>query len=263
VSGGSGAHIALFPTSLQTFNLSASVGAGTEGHILRVLGGQGVVTAASATEITVNMTTPIAVGVPNAPAGTLPPVIAESGDWSLTDPVTVVGGLDHLNGQYVVGLADGSFVSPRLVSDGCVTLDAAATRITLGLGYTAQLQTMRWEIDNPTAQMKRKQIPQLGVRAMDTRGIAVGPKFTALYEVKERTTENFGNPISFQTGGGTLDPLYENGPTAPKPLSYDDAVMPIETSWEKDGVICVQQSYPLPVTILALRPDIAVGDDPD
>lgn len=263
VSGGSGANIALFPANLQTFSLSASVGSGTEGRVLRVAGGQGVVLSATSTTLTCDMTTPLPVNVPNAPAGTLPPVIAEEGDWSLSEPVSSIGGLDHLTGQYVTGVADGSFVSPRLVVDGCVDLDVAASAVTLGLGYTAQLQTVRWEIDNPTIQAKRKQLPQLAVRSMDTRGITVGPNFTQMYEVKQRSTEIMGHPIAFQTGGGVLSPLFENGPTAPRPLSYADRITPIETTWEREGVVCVQQSYPLPVTVLALIPSIVVGDDPN
>jgi hypothetical protein len=265
VSGGANAIIVLTPTNTQIFNLSASVGAGTEGRVLRVGGGKGVVTAATATELTCSMLVPIQTTVPNAAANTLPPIIAESGDWSLTSPVTVVGGLDHLEGQYVVGLADGSFLTPRLVSGGCVTLDTAATSIVLGLGFSAQLRTLRWEIDGGagTTQGRRKQMPELVLRAMNTRGITVGPSFTRLSEVKERQDENFGQPIALQTGGGTQAPLYENGPTAPIPVGYSDKTTALATEWSEDGVVCVQQSYPLPVTVLALIPSIAVGDDPD
>jgi hypothetical protein len=198
--------------------------------------------------------------IPNRPEFRLPPIGPM--DWTLTAPVSVVSGLDHLNGETVQVVADGSVQLPRTVVDGCVTLDAPATSIVVGRGFTAQLQTMRFESPSgESIQQKRKALPTLMIRARDTRGLSVGSMWDELVEVKERADEYLGTPIQFEYGGERLPPLFAGAPVAPAPFWAVDKNVNIETTWDQDGVICVQQSYPMPATVLILAPDVWVGDD--
>ena len=54
-------------------------------------------------------------------------------------PATEISGLDHLNGATVSILADGSVQPQQVVVNGTITLQNAASLVTAGLGYVAQL----------------------------------------------------------------------------------------------------------------------------
>lgn len=154
---------------------------------------------------------------------------------------TVISGLDHLEGRTVVALADGSVVGDAgelTVIGGAITLADAASKVHVGLSYTADLQTLDVELGQPTAQGIRKRVARVAARVEDTRGLWMGPTFARLTEVKPRSTEMYGDPASLVTG---------------------DIDLIIEPQWGTSGSVCVRQSYPLPCTILALMPEIAVG----
>ena len=259
--GGSGAVIsARVVTTLRITTEGTPFTSGDIGKIVRVRGGRGPVLAVPATnQIDVDFFDALPAGVPNLPGIVLPRV--EQGEWSMTAAVTTIGGLDHLNGCVVQVLADGNVQAPKTVVDGCITLDEPATRIIIGQGYTCQLQTMRLETKQPTSQGSRKLIASMHIRAKDTRGLAAGASWDLLTEVKERQDEAMGQPIAFQTGGGLpLPALYTNAPTAPNPLWYADRFLILASTWDDEGVVCIQQSYPVPATVLAIIPSILAGD---
>lgn len=155
-------------------------------------------------------------------------------------PVTSVSGLDHLEGKTVSILGDGSVVPSQVVSGGRVTLDGAYSKVTVGLGYTAQLETLDLEpAGGGTIQGQMKKIAQVTVRVKDARGIKVGLNQGALSEVKQRASESLG--------------------TAMQPFDGDWQIS-IPSEWNRDGRIFVQQDYPLPCTILDLIPEVNVGD---
>lgn len=231
------------------------------GKIVRVRGGKGSVIAVPATnQIDVDFFNALPSGVPNLPGIVLPRVPA--GEWSMTAAVQTIGGLDHLNSSVVQVLADGNVQTPKTVVDGCITLDEPATRIIAGQGFTAQLQTMRLETSQPTSQGKKKMIAAMHLRVKDARGLTAGPAWEFMTEIKERENEPMGQPIRFQEGGGfPLPVLYDDAPTAPKPLWYADRFLILNGAWDDDGVVCIQQSYPLPATVLAVIPSILEGDN--
>jgi len=157
-------------------------------------------------------------------------------------PVTSVAGLDHLEGKTVAILADGNVVPSQVVSGGAVTLDAAYGKVTVGLPYAANLETLNLELPtqtSPTAQGLMKKIGQVTVRVKDTRGLSVGLARGAMSEVKQRRGETLGSAL--------------------QPFSGDWQVS-VPNEWNRDGRIFVRQSYPLPATILDLIPQVNVGD---
>lgn len=264
---GGGAIIALGVQSLQGFITAAAVDAHT-GDVLRVGGGKGIVTAvADSTHFTCNMIVPPRRHLANTPPATMAPLLAESGEWSLTTPVQTIGGLDHLEGQTVLGLADGSLVAPTTVSGGCIELERPASAVVLGLGYTSQLQTLRMDVGDPSIAGRRRLVPSVTVRAMDTRGFAIGPDFKrpgAMIEIKQRRDEGYGQPIALNApgqDGGVVAPAAAGLPSAPSPLGYTDFFVNVTGQWNKDGYVCLQQSYPLPMAILDVIPDVVVGDE--
>lgn len=233
---------------------------GDVGKVLRVGGGRGVVTAylAGPALLEVSMTQRIGGRLPNEPAFVLPP--SPTGTWSLTAPVTIVGGLEHLNGCDVQIVADGSVVPPQTVVDGAVTLPSPATAITVGQGFSAQFQTLRPA--DPAMQGRRRSVSSVTLRAIDTRGVAIGNDFTDLVEMKDRTDENYGQPIEFQIGGGSLEQGIEGAPLGQNPVGYDDKYANLSGGWDTQGHICILQRYPMPLHILAYVSEITLGDTP-
>ena len=161
------------------------------------------------------------------------------GTWTIMAPFTNIAGLDHLEGETVSILADGNVITPQEVFQGRVLLDQPATRAAVGLGYTAQLQTLYLDTGDPTIQGKRKNIAAMTARVDKTRGIKMGPTFDDLTPFKDRNPNTFGLPIDLFTG--------------------DDRMI-IGGGWSTEGQMCIQQDDPLPATILGVIPEITLGD---
>jgi hypothetical protein len=151
---------------------------------------------------------------------------------------TVISGLDHLEGETVVALADGNVVSNLTVTGGVVTLPHEASKVHVGLSYVSDIETLNIEAPQGTIQGKFKKITSVVVRFLRSRGLFIGPDFDHLTEMKWRNTEVMGAPTSLLTG---------------------DKAQELPPSWNTNGRICLRQSYPLPMEIQAVVPDIVIG----
>lgn len=217
-------------------------------------GGKAVITAFnSGTSVVANIIQEITNVVPNDPNNT--PVPVNSGFWSLGQPVTSVAGLNHLEGMEVAILADGSVVDNQIVVNGQITLPTAYSVVTVGLPFTAQLQTLYLDTPSPqTIQGARKNIQAVTVRVENTRGISVGtnqidgstqpngqaPPWEGLFEMKQRNAT--------QTPGTAI------------PLFTGDLRELVSGSWEKPGQIAIQTTLPIGANILAVIPEFQIGD---
>lgn len=199
------------------------------GWAIRINGGKALITAYTSTTV---VTAQIIVDMDSD-------YPAASGEWSISEPVDTISGLDHLEGQEVVGLADGG-VFEATVQDGAITLDYEATDIIVGLAYTCQMQTLPLDVGDPTIQGKRKLISAITVRVNESRGLKCGADFEHLKEIKERGSQPYGQAI---------------------PLISMDERIGISPLWQVAGQVCIEQSYPLPATVLAVIPEITVGDN--
>lgn len=101
---------------------------------------------------------------------------------------TTITGLDHLEGKTVAVLADGATHPERTVSGGQITLQRAASKVHVGLPFTARLATLDIEAgaSNGTAQGKQKRITRMSVRLDRTLGGKVGPTATKLETLQFR-----------------------------------------------------------------------------
>lgn len=256
---------AVLGTASLTFNVDQPVFVApiAVGNILRAAGGIGTITdIVSDQQIVVSMYQQMTSWVSNNASGmaVVPPQPYE--DWSITAPFTVASGLDHLDGQKVSIVADGSVVTPQTVVDGCITLPQAASVVTAGLGFTCQLQTLRLDAGQPTVATRRKTIPAVTIRSNETRGLMVGATWDHLFELKQREFEAMGSPMGYDTGGGVQPPQIPGGATAQVPWYQRDIRTVLEEKWGVDGQYCIQQSYPLPATVLASIPEVSIGDQP-
>jgi hypothetical protein len=154
--------------------------------------------------------------------------------------VTQISGLDHLEGEAIKTLADGNVVAGLTVSNGAVTLTRAASRIHMGLGYETDLETLdlNYTTRSGTLQGRLKKVAKVVLRFEETRGGFVGPDFENLVEMKQREFELLGQPTQLITG---------------------DREVVISPDWNTGARIAIRQTDPLPLTLLAVVPDVAVG----
>jgi hypothetical protein len=157
-------------------------------------------------------------------------------------PSVNVTGLAHLNGMAVAVLADGIVVPGLTVSGGAITLPIAATTVIVGLPYTGTLETMKIDVmgQQGTSQGKRKAIGQFCIRFKDTLGaqlIVTAPRGAAARSPEvipfRATTDLMDNSVPLFTGDKVLS--YPGGPNLSQTIK-------------------IQQTNPLPMTVLALFP---------
>jgi hypothetical protein len=182
------------------------------------------------------------------------------GLWALWQPTSTVSGLQQLVGQSVYGVADGATVGPLTVSaTGSVTLPTAASKITLGLQYLPQLQSLPLEpaSQRGTTQSKRKKFPDITLRVADTLGLQVGTSFPLAVTVKDF---QIGAIPTLSTGPSLVTDLINPsmGPNA----QTTDGFQINDPLWQEAGQLCIQQNLPYPATILGIIPEVTLGDEP-
>ena len=154
---------------------------------------------------------------------------------------TVIRGLDHLEGQSVSILADGSTHPNKTVSGGSITLERSSTKVHIGLGYTSLLQTMRVESRaEGTSQTKDKRIHEVTLRLHETVGAEVGPDVNNM----ER--------IPFRSSAASMD--------SPVPLFTGDKQIEFSDDFNTDGFVVVRQTQPLPLSLLSAYPRITINE---
>ncbi|MCP4127345.1 MAG: hypothetical protein GY753_09815 [Gammaproteobacteria bacterium] len=157
-------------------------------------------------------------------------------------PVAALSGLDHLEGATVAILADGNVHPQTTVANGSISLDYEASKIHVGLPYTAEIQTLEPHVVldkySGSSLSKTKTVSRLTVRVLKSRGLWAGSTSEDLIELKQRTDEAWGDPIALFTG---------------------DFELTVEPTWQEHGSVIIQQRDPLPATILAVIPDLDTG----
>lgn len=155
----------------------------------------------------------------------------------------VISGLDHLEGETVSVLADGAVHPDVVVTAGSVTLQSEVETAIIGLAAPCKLATKRVEAGAQmgTAQAKIKKISKLWIRFLDTLGGKLSPKETGPYET-----------ISFRSGANPMD-------SAP-PVFTGDKEVQWRGGYERDGIVWYTNDQPLPVTIVALMPEMETNE---
>ena len=155
---------------------------------------------------------------------------------------TTISGLDHLEGQTVAILANGSTHPRKTVTSGSITLERSSTKVKVGLPYTSILQTMRLDAGSQdgTSQAKTKRIFDITLRIYESIGIEVGPDLNNM----ER--------IPFRSSATLMDQAI--------PVFTGDKEIEFRGNYETDGYVYVRQDQPLPLTILSLYPRLVTND---
>ena len=156
--------------------------------------------------------------------------------------VTTISGLSHLEGQTVQMLVNGATHPDRTVASGAITLQVAATTAHVGLACPATISPTRLEAGagDGTAQGKTKRINKMVLRFLNTLGCKAGPSLSVLDE------------IPFRDGSDPMD--------QPPPLFSGDKLMEWPGDYDFDGFIVVRQEQPLPMTLVAIMPQLHTFD---
>ncbi len=150
--------------------------------------------------------------------------------------------LYHLEGETVSVLANGASHANKTVASASIALDFSATSAAIGYGYTSNMQTLRIESGSSdgTSQGKPKRIHGITVRLFETVGVEVGND-------SSETDRIFFRDSSMDMD--TAVPLFSGDKDVEFPGGFDD-----------DDRIYLQQTQPLPLTVLALYPRMNTFD---
>jgi hypothetical protein len=271
---GSGAIAQVLIDEGVTFTADSAVFSSSDvGSMLRMGGGRATVTTyVSATEVIADVINPITSTIPDDPNKM--PVPAASGAWTLTAPVTSVAGLDHLEGLTVTGLADGTVIPPTIVQNGQINLAQPASAIVVGLGFSAQIQSMHTDVPGEqTVQGKAKKIVGVTVRVEASRDFSMGQDrpiasaqqnqaeypWTDLSAVQNRNPPAPSKgPVPLYTGDRYVNVRGGWNQTGRTP--NDTVPMPLEAI-RANGMVACEQLYPLPLNVLAFVPVIEISTE--
>jgi hypothetical protein len=152
----------------------------------------------------------------------------------------IISGLGFIEGKTVNILSDGAVHPQRVVAGGSITLDRAYSYIVIGLPITADIQTLpaASQMDSAFGQGRYKNINKAWIRVYKSSGLFIGPDEDNLVEAKQRTTEPYGSPPALR--------------------SQEILVMTTPT-WADGGQVYIRQTDPLPLSIVGLTLEVAVG----
>jgi hypothetical protein len=145
-------------------------------------------------------------------------------------PVTGVTGAGHLEGKTVAVVGEGAVYNSAVVTGGAVDLTPAASvsAITVGIPFTPRLVTLKPELQTSegSIQGKRKHYTKIGVRVLDSLGITVNGT-----QAESRSSDDEMDQVPDQFTGDIID---------------------VNTGWDKDGLITIEQTQPLPINVLGV-----------
>lgn len=154
-----------------------------------------------------------------------------------------VTGLTWLEGETVAILADGNALPQQKVEGGKVTLSEkhGYSVVHIGLPIDAVIKTLpiEFQMQDGSSISRKKRIGNLSILFKNTRGGLYGLSEEKLDEIKWRDTEAYGQPTKLFTGKKKI-------------------VLPA-AGWDETQQLIIKQDAPLPMTVLAIVPEIVPG----
>lgn len=154
-------------------------------------------------------------------------------------PTNTFTGMDHLEGEHIVVLADGvvyGVSEPLQVSSGGFTLPTAHTVVHAGLPYTVRAQAPP-PFPPQSSRGFEKAPSDLSIYVERSRGVHAAivredGSYSEFYEARPRAvTDGYGAP-SLITGALSLD---------------------VPVGWDRDAGVVLEQRNPLPLNVLAIE----------
>lgn len=153
-----------------------------------------------------------------------------------------LSGLSHLEGETVKVWADGALQGEQVVSSGAITIDAAASVVQLGLGYTHKLKTLKLEAGGVAGTVVGKpgRITELTFVVHNSHTAEYGPN------------EDDLTSIDFRQVSDAMD--------AAAPLYTGERTVDFEADWDSDPRIYIESDDPAPFMLLAVAPVVTRND---
>lgn len=156
-------------------------------------------------------------------------------------PATTFSGAEHLAGLTVTGLANGIIIPPFVMpTNGIFTLSSPASKVTLGIGYVCDLQTLAVDLGEPTIQGRVKKIQDVDTRVAEALGLQAGSSASTLVAMKDLIRGNISSMLTGQPSQLITD------------LVTGDAKSILDPTYTVPGQIFIRQSNPYPATILGV-----------
>lgn len=158
------------------------------------------------------------------------------------EPVSSVSGLDHLKGKTISILADGNVLAQQIVPDnGTINLGNEYSKVIAGLPIDAVFIPLPPDINSQsgTYLAKKKRIETLSIFFSNSLGGRYGCSEASMDEIKWRSAEAYGKAIELYSGTKTIK-------------------LPSAT-YKQDATVVIKQPDPLPLTILAIIPEVTPG----
>ncbi len=174
--------------------------------------------------------------------------------YTFETPQNEITGLDWLEGKQVAVLADGVVVRNKTISNGTLTLDNAASVVTVGLAYETFLEPLPVYVEgaNGTGNARTQRINKVVMRLLNSGGFWYGEKESKLdYASLRRATET-GDAVPLKSGDLRLN---WNGNE-----SHND-ILGQEIPNATGARMMFKQSDPLPLRILAIYPQLEITND--
>lgn len=144
--------------------------------------------------------------------------------------------LSHLEGESVQICGDGGYIGDDTVAGGTIALDDYYNKVHIGLGYTAKLVPEKLEFQGNMTMTKVKNIRTLTLRLYNSLYCKAGRSLT-----KYRT-------FDFRTTSSDWD--------EPLPMYTGDKKIEFDGDYSTGGDIYLWNDAPLPLTILAIVPEL-------
>jgi hypothetical protein len=148
-------------------------------------------------------------------------------------------GLDHLEGETVSVLGDGSVHPNVVVSSGAVVLTEYYNKVHIGLPFTSALQPMELALPGADIRGKQKRISKIIFSFFDSLGAKFG-------------TTSGSETIPFRKVTDALG--------APPPLFTGKKIQTFPGGYELAGDIYVEQTQPLPLTVRSITVKTGIYD---
>lgn len=147
-----------------------------------------------------------------------------------------VSGLSHLEGQVVKVVADGFYIGEKTVASSAITLDRAATEITVGLAQTFVVRPMPIELGSQigSAVGSFKRVDEVSIKFFNTIGAVYGIYGGDSYNINFRTDYS-------EDAQTTLIPLFTGVKTFKFPPGY-----------KQEYTIEISTDLPFPCNVLSI-----------
>ena len=153
------------------------------------------------------------------------------------EPIQIVKGLEHLEGEHISVLADCDLQENILVSNGSVKLRTPASNIFAGLPYEFEIETLNLEGESTQGLSKI-------VNSIDV--------------MVDKSREDFFTVAS--NGQMSQNPRSINSINNPNYLYSGNISVYCFSDFSDKATVCLKQSKPFPLTINSISMDVTVAD---